>query len=194
MSWVQNPALVRPSLPSDDKGGRAKRNFKPSCQTGGEWRAVQAGRNAEDGRKRRVFHQRTGQVPTSMCSAVGPGGHRVRERPVTHGRLSLCPCPPPPVSSSPCQAHVDDDDNEKRRRRKRSRSWYTFMQWRDDVLRSPRVYLVVVVIGQALPVESHPPPLKNTVPAKRGDANSVHRARSPQQLGATTSHSKKQTV
>lgn len=63
-----------------------------------------------------------------------------------------------------------------------------------DAVRSPRAYLVVVVIGQTLAVESHPPPLKNTVSAKRRDAQSARWARSPQQSGAKTSHSKNQTV
>lgn len=34
-------------------------------------------------------------------------------------------------------------------------------------MRFSRTYLVIVVVGQTLTVESHPPPLKNTVPAKR---------------------------
>lgn len=109
--------------------------------------------------------------------------------------------PPPSVSFSPCQAH--DDGNDK----KEEETGALGSAARGTDLcsagiksshparrSSPHAYLVVVVIGQTLAVESHPPPLKNTVSAKTRDADSVHWAPSPQQSGAKINPSKKQTV
>lgn len=38
-----------------------------------------------------------------------------------------------------------------------------------------RTHLVIVVVGQTAAIKSHPPPLKHTVPAKRGEKVEPHK-------------------
>lgn len=132
----------------------------------------------------------TGQVPTSMYFTVWLGRHRVCW-PVMHGVMSLCPCPH--LLFYPAKLKITMMTMRKRRRRKRTVHLELGSAARDidsfnggmklrcaDIMRFPRAYLVIVVIGQILAVKSHPPPLKNTISAKRRrrDANSIHLAHS----------------
>lgn len=118
-----------------------------------------------------------------MYFTVWPGGYR-ECWPVMHGVMSLRPCP----HSLPCQANDDDADNEKEEEEQGTlRTWLIVWisvtggitdvcvgmkqeegkQCVNVCMCFSRTYLIIVVVGQTLSVESHPPPLENTISATR---------------------------
>lgn len=132
-----------PAPLSDDKGGSAKRNFKPNCQTEGEWWVVQGERNAEDGKKREESspllsfsgNWSGANINVLYCMA-GQAQSVLAGHAWCNVALSL-----PPSFILPCQAKDYDDDNEKEEEEKENGtlrawlgcSWYRFIQRRNEI-------------------------------------------------------------
>lgn len=188
---ILHPLLATSAAPSplqyplsDDEAGSAKWNFKPNCQSEGGWRA-----GTGSGKMLRSAKEEERRLPLSpflvsgSWSAANPAVFycvAAREE-MVHACHEWCNAAmSSPLCFYPARIMIMmmTMRGEKRKVHLNLGSTARHLDWCIGGMRLPSpacirrkiegmgAYLVIVVVCQALAVESHPAPLKNAIPAK----------------------------